>query len=170
MTRTLDLIRHTANEGDRLTPEGVAAAVELGRGMEGEYRFIASSGAQRATQTAGCVLAGMARPVPGGVVVVEALRSGLEDKWRAAYRTAGAGDLESLQAADPELVATDSAALAAGLHHIFSLLSDGERALAVGHSPTNEAAIYGLTGVVVEPIPKGGLVVITKEKDTYSVR
>ena len=46
---------------------------------------------------------------------------------------------------------------------------DGERALAIGHSPTNEAAVFGLTGVVVEPLAKGGGVVIVDTGDRYTV-
>ena len=169
MTKTIDLMRHTANDGDRLTPEGVAAAVAIGRTSTGGYSVVASSGAQRATQTAGCVLAGLAELVPGGVAVIPALRSEVEDRWRAAYRTAGAGDLASLHGADPDLVAGDSAALAAGLRAVFSLLDDGERALAIGHSPTNEAAVYGLTGEMIAPMGKGGLVVVIEQEGKYSV-
>lgn len=167
--KTIDLLRHTANEGDQLTKEGILAAVEIGRTLEAAYAFVVSSGAQRATQTVGCVLAGLARPVPGGVIVVEALRSDVEDRWRAAYQRAGAGDLASLRDADPELVATDSAALAEGLRTIFGLLADGEQALAVGHSPTNEAAVYGLTGVIIPPLGKGQRVVVTEEAGAYAL-
>ena len=167
--KTIDLLRHTANDGDRLTPEGIVAAVEIGRTLQAGYAFVASSGAQRATQTAGCVLATLGTPIAGGVVVVEALRSAVEDRWREAYRMAGAGDLESLRAADPQLVADDSQALAAGLREIFAALRDEERALAIGHSPTNEAAVYGLTGVVIEPLGKGARVTVTEDGGTYSV-
>jgi hypothetical protein len=46
--------------------------------------------------------------------VVEAgLRSRLEDRWRAAYRRAGSGELAALRATDPELVREDSAVLGA---------------------------------------------------------
>jgi broad specificity phosphatase PhoE len=161
--KTIELLRHTANDGDVLTAEGVGAAVEIGRSLAGGYDLAASSGAQRATQTIGCLLAGLGERVPGGVVVVAALRSALEDRWRAAYRTAGAGDLSSLRAADPDLVAEDAAALAEGLRQIFAMLPDEGRALAVGHSPTNEAAVYGLTGVIVGPLGKGESVVIAQD-------
>lgn len=167
--KTIELVRHTANDGDRLTDEGVDAAIQLGRTLIGPCHLVASSGAQRATQTAACLLAGLGEPVAGGVIVVAALRSDVEDRWRAAYQVAGAGDLASLQAADPELVAADSEALAAGLREIFSMLPEGTRALAVGHSPTNEAAIYGLTGVMIDPMGKGDLVTITADGDAYAV-
>jgi hypothetical protein len=37
------------------------------------------------------------------------------------------------------------------------------RALVVGHSPTNEAAVFGLAGEIVEPISKGGGVLVVEE-------
>jgi hypothetical protein len=45
--------------------------------------------------------------------------------------------------------------------HVFDALFDGGRALVVGHSPTNEAAVFGLTGEIVPPLAKGtGVLVI----------
>ncbi len=167
--KTIHLFRHTANEGDALTPEGVASAVDLGEQLHGPYALAASSGAQRATQTIGCLLAGGGLRVAGGVVVVAALRSTVEDRWRAAYQAAGAGDLASLREADEELVTTDSMALADGLRAVLAMLGEGERALAVGHSPTNEAAIYGLTGVIVEPMGKGGSISIVRAGDSFLI-
>ena len=167
--KTIVLVRHTSNDGDVLTPEGVADAVAIGRRVAGGFSMAVSSGAQRATQAVACILAGLGEQVSGGVVVVEALRSVMEDRWRAAYRTAGAGDLESLRAADPELVAADSATIAEGLRTIFSMLPDGDRALAVGHSPTNEAAVYGLTGVVVASMGKGETVSVVEDDGDFSV-
>jgi phosphohistidine phosphatase SixA len=65
-----------------------------------------------------------------------------------------------LRAADPELVDEDSAALGAALRRILDRLPDGGRALVVGHSPTNEAAVLGLTGEVIEPMAKGAGVLL----------
>ena len=45
--------------------------------------------------------------------------------------------------------------MAKGLRREFEQLEDGERALVIGHSPTNEAAVGGLTGVIVRPMGKG---------------
>ena len=169
MTKQIELRRHTDNDGDVLTPAGVAAAIEVGARLAGGYRLIASSGAQRATQTAGCMLAGLGEQVPGGVVIVAGLRSSREEEWRAAYRKAGQGDLDSLRQADRELVDEDSAALAEGLRWLMSQLEDGEHALAVGHSPTNEAAVFGLSGIVIPPMGKGQGVIVVKSDDGYSV-
>jgi broad specificity phosphatase PhoE len=167
--KTVELLRHTANEGDQLTAAGIRAALNIGAALPGGYTVAVSSGAQRATQTVACLLAGLGAEVPDGVVVVDALRSSVEDEWRSAYQAAGTGDLDSLKRANPDLVDRDSAALAEGLRTIFALLPEDGRALAVGHSPTNEAAIYGLTGVIVEPIPKGGSVVIATVGDGFLV-
>jgi len=169
MVRSVELRRHTDNEGDALTADGVNAALALGELLSGGYHLFVSSGAQRATQTAACVIAGLGEPIPRGVVVEFGLRSTMEDRWRAAYRTAGAGDLASLRDADPDLVSSDSELLAAGLKRIFDLLDDGQRALAIGHSPTNEAAIFGLTGVIVAPMGKGQGVTVVDNGDSYAV-
>lgn len=168
--KTIDLLRHTANDGDRLSEDGIRAAVEIGKSIGPDYSMMASSGAQRATQTVACILAGSGHPVEGGVIVVDDLRSTVEDRWRAAYEYAGAGDLASLREADPDLVTDDSETLAAGLRELFALLPEGGRALAVGHSPTNEAAVYGLTGQLVDPLGRGEGVTITEEAGAYSVR
>ena len=38
---------------------------------------------------------------------------------------------------------------------LIDALPDGGRALVVGHSPTNEAAVLGLTGEIVAPLARG---------------
>lgn len=169
MARWIELIRHTDNDGDVLTTDGVAAAMALGAELPGGYQVVVSSGAQRSTQTGACIIAARGEMVPGGVVVEPALRSEREDDWRAAYRAAGAGDIESFREADPDLVAEDSQALAEGLKATFARLADGQRALAIGHSPTNEAAVLGLTGVVIEPMGKGEGVLVVDAGDGYEV-
>jgi broad specificity phosphatase PhoE len=169
MAKVLELRRHTDSAGDALTEDGVRAAIDIGRRLEGRYDLLASSGAQRATQTLACFLAGLGQPVPGGVVVEGGLRSGVEDRWRAAAGAAGSGDLEALRAADPELVEADAATLGAALRRVLERLPEGGRALAVGHSPTNEAAVLGLTGQAIPPMSKGAGVRITASGDRFEV-
>ena len=94
MARFVELRRHTDSAGDVLTDQGVAAALHLGAGLTGGYRFGVSTGAQRATQTLACFLAALGQPVPGGVIVEPGLRSEREERWRAAYQRAGSGELE----------------------------------------------------------------------------
>jgi broad specificity phosphatase PhoE len=169
MRKEVELRRHTDADGDILTAEGVAAALEIGERLRGPYHLAVSTGAQRATQTLACFLAGLGQKVPGGVLVEPGLRSEAEDGWRAAYRQAGSGDLAALREADPELVAEDSARLGAALARILERLPDGGRALVVGHSPTNEAAILGLTGQIVPPLAKGAGIVLVGTDDAYEV-
>jgi broad specificity phosphatase PhoE len=169
MARYVELRRHTDNDGDALTDDGVRAALEVGRSLAGGYDLLVSSGAQRATQTLACFACALGEPVPGGAVVEDGLRSRVEDRWRDAYQRAGSGDLASLREADPDLVREDSAALAAALGRVLERLPDGGRALAVGHSPTNEAAVLGLTGTIIEPMGKGAGVLVVAEGDATRV-
>ena len=165
----MELRRHTDADGDTLTAAGVAAALEIGAGLRGGYDLAVSSGAQRATQTIACFLAALDQQVPAGVVVEPGLRSPVEDRWRAAYQKAGSGALEALREADPELVAEDSQRLGAALRRVLDRLPDDGRALVVGHSPTNEAAVLGLTGEVVAPLAKGAGILVVSGDDGYQV-
>jgi broad specificity phosphatase PhoE len=167
--KEVELRRHTDADDDVLTAEGVAAALEIGARLRGGYHLAVSTGAQRATQTLACFLAALGERVPGGVVVEPRLRSHVEDRWRAAYAMAGSGALDALRAADPELVVEDSERLGAALGGVFDRLPDDGRALVVGHSPTNEAAILGLTGEVVAPLAKGAGARVVSGGESYRV-
>jgi hypothetical protein len=169
MSRFVELRRHTDNDGDVLTSDGVRDARRIGAGLSGSYDLGVSTGAQRATQALACMLAGHERRVPGGVIVEPELRSEREDEWRAAAKAAGGGDLTAMREVAPELVAEDAARLGAALRRVLERLADGERALVVGHSPTSEAAILGLTGQVVRPLGKGAGVLVVADEDRYRV-
>jgi broad specificity phosphatase PhoE len=169
LDRELELRRHTDADGDVLTAEGVRAALEIGARLGGRYEVAVSTGAQRATQTLACFLAALAQKVPGGVVVEPGLRSEVEDRWRSAYQVAGSGALDALRDADPELVTEDSERLGAALRRVLDSLPNGGRALVVGHSPTNEAAVLGLTGEIVPPLGKGEGVLVVAGDEAYSV-
>ena len=166
----IEMRRHTDNDGDVLTPEGVQAAVEIGRGLAGGYRLAVSTGAQRATQALACMLAGLGQRVPDGVIVEPGLRSDDEDRWRAlAGKAAAGGDLHAFRDADADFVDEQANSLGLALKRVFDLLADGEAALVVGHSPTNEAAVLGLTGQVVAPLGKGEGVVVVMTDGEFSV-
>jgi broad specificity phosphatase PhoE len=170
MAKSVELRRHTASDGDVLTPEGIEAAVQIGSRIESSVDLLVSTGAQRATQTLACFLAGMGQVVPSGVTVDEGFRSSVEEQWFAAYKRAGSGHIDSLRAVDPDLVERESALLSKALEDVFDELPDGGRALIVGHSPMHEAAIYGLTGDVVDPIKKGaGALVVLDDEGSYRV-
>jgi broad specificity phosphatase PhoE len=168
MAKTVELRRHTDNDGDVLTPEGVDAAVDIGRALGADYQVAVSTGAQRATQTVACMLAGLGRSVPGGVVVEPGLRSDDEDRWRAVAGKASDSGLAAFRDVDAGFVDEESRTLGAALQRIFDLLVDGDRALVIGHSPTNEAAVLGLTGEIVAPLGKGEGVLVVAD-DGYSV-
>jgi broad specificity phosphatase PhoE len=169
VARYLELRRHTDADDDVLSADGVQQALEIGAALHGGYELLVSTGAQRATQTLACFLAGSGEKVPGGVVVEEGLRSKVEDQWKAAYKEAGSGELEDLRSADPDLVKDDSATLGAALRAVLDRLSDEGRALVVGHSPTNEAAVLGLTGEIVPPISKGDGVLVIEDDGSFRI-
>jgi broad specificity phosphatase PhoE len=169
VSREIELWRHTDADGDVLTAAGVAAALEIGARLRGGYHLAVSTGAQRATQTLACFIAALGQHVPGGVVVEPGLRSQVEDRWRAAYEKAGSGALGALREADPELVAADSVRLGHALRGVLDGLPDGCRALVVGHSPANEAAVLGLTSAIVAPLAKGAGVLVVVGEDGYHV-
>ena len=169
MAKYLELRRHTDDEDDALSQEGVRQALEVGATLHGAYELAVSTGAQRATQTLACFLAALGQKVPGGVVVEAGLRSKLEDRWKAAYQEAGSGELDALRSADPDLVEQDSATLGSALRRVMDRLPEEGRALVVGHSPTNEAAVLGLTGETVAPLSKGEGVLVVAEGENLRV-
>jgi broad specificity phosphatase PhoE len=166
--RALEFRRHTASDGDVLTPEGIEAARAIGQRLTGPYHVMVSTGAQRATQTLACMLAAM-QPQPGRVGVDERFRSEVEDEWRAAYAEAGAGDLASFLRVAPDLVESEAKRFGEAARDLLSQLGEGERALVVGHSPMHEATVYGLTGTIVGPLAKGGAVVILETEGNLRI-
>lgn len=165
--KTVELRRHTDNDGDRLTDEGRADASALAKGLTPPYDLFVSTGAHRATET----LEIWRSAVGGTTAVVEesGLRSQQEDRWRAAYRAAGSARLDRMRDVEPRLVRDEAATLGAALRRVFDRLPEGGRALVCGHSPTNEAAVLGLTGRVVEPLGKGAGVRIVESGGDYQL-
>src|SRR5438093_8427486 len=145
MSRTVDLMRHADADGDVLTPAGVQMALDIGRRLEGRYEVMVSSGAQRATQTLACLLAGMSRGVAGGVVVNSGFRSSVEERWFAVARQAKGKDLEAFPAVDPEFVEKGSALLGGVLRDLLESLPYGGLAFDVGLSTPHRDGGLGLT-------------------------
>jgi hypothetical protein len=169
--RYVELLRHTDNDGDKLTPEGVAAAETIGRDrVTPPYALFGSTPARRATEMVEILRRSVDQEdVP--VREVRGLRSSVEDRWRAAAEAAGKGaDVEAIRTVDPDLVEQESALLGGALRSVFDALPEGGRALVVGHSPTNEAAVLGLTGAVVGPLGKGDGVLIIENGGRFEVR
>jgi broad specificity phosphatase PhoE len=170
MAKYLELRRHTESDGDFLTADGVAAALQIGTRLSGTYEIVISSGAQRATQTAACFLAGLSQLVPRGVIVDQRFRSEVEDRWFKAGSRANGNRLEDFKAADPELVDLEAGRFGSALKDALDALPDDARALIVGHSPMHEVAIYGLTGEMTAPISKGAGALVIADEDGYRVR
>jgi len=55
------------------------------------------------------------------------------------------------------------------LRQVVEGLPEGGRALVVGHSPTNEAAVLGVAGQVVPPLGKGEGIVLIEDGGCYRV-
>ena len=169
--RLVELLRHTHNDGDRLTPEGIAAAERIGRErLTPPYALFGSSGAARATEMVE-ILRRIAGQEDVPVTVVSGLRSSVEDRWRAAAKAAGKNaDLEAMRTIDPDLVEKEALLLGGALRGVFEAMPEGGRALIVGHSPTNEAAVLGLTAEVLGPLGKGDGVLIVEDDGHFKVR
>ena len=109
------------------------------------------------------------KPFEDGVVVEPGLRSQREDRWRALAKEADGGDLAAMRSLDPEFVDAEAAALGSALGRVLERVEEGDRALAVGHTPTNEAAVLGLTGQLVAPLSKGAGVLVTADEGRFRV-
>ena len=168
--RYVELRRHTDSDGDALTSDGVAAAEAVGRDrLHPPYAAFVSTGAARASHMLE-ILRHAAGQDDARITVVPGLRSSVEDRWREAARAAGKGaDVEAMRAVDPDLVERDSWLLGAALRQVVDSLPDGARALVVGHSPTNEAAVLGLAGLLVPPLGKGEGVLLIEDEGRYQV-
>jgi phosphohistidine phosphatase SixA len=168
--RYVELRRHTDNDGDRLTPRGVADAEAIGRDrLYPPYVAFVSTGAARATQMLE-ILRHAAGQDDTPITMATGLRSPAEDRWRESAKAAGKGaDLDAVRAVDPDLVEQESLLLASALRQVVDELPEEGRALVVGHSPTNEAAVLGLVGQVVAPVGKGEGVLLIEDGGDYRV-
>jgi phosphohistidine phosphatase SixA len=166
--RYVELRRHTGSDGDRLTPRGVAEAEAIGRDrLHPPYAAFVSTGAARATQVLE-ILRHAAGQDRTPVTLATGLRSPVEDRWRQAAKAAGKGaDLDAMRAVDPDLIERESVLLASALRQVVDGLPEGGRALVVGHSPTTEAAVLGLTGQVVTPMGKGEGILLIEDGGQY---
>jgi hypothetical protein len=83
---------------------------------------------------------------------VPELASEAEDRWRHAASAAQSSRIDAIMTVDADLVATESQRLARTVAEMMGRVPNGGRALAVGHSPLIEAAVYGLLGMIIEPL------------------
>ena len=141
--KQIELLRHAPRDPDRdaLSQEGRGLAASVGRDRRNvEYAAVFVSPADRAAETAAWLLRGAGRQLPPNHAVVPGL----------AGKDASGGSPEGL---------------AAGLRALLSELDDGDRALAISHTPFVERAAHGLTGHDVEPMRELEGILITQDDD-----
>jgi phosphohistidine phosphatase SixA len=168
--RYVELRRHTDNDGDKLNEQGVADAEAIGKtGLHPPYAAFVSTGAERATEMLR-ILRRAAGQDEVPITTETGLRSSVEDRWREAAKAAGKGaSIEKMRAVDPDLVEHETQLLGWTLRRVVEGLPQGGRALVVGHSPTNEAAVLGLAGQTIAAIGKGEGVLIIEDAGRYEV-
>lgn len=169
--RYVELRRHTDNDGDKLSEQGVSDAEAIGQtGLHPPYAVFVSTGAERAT----AMLRILRRSAGQDEIPITAetgLRSVVEDRWREAAKVAGKGaSIEEMRAVDPDLVEHETRLLGSALQRVVEGLPEGGRALVVGHSPTNEAAVSGLVGQTIAAMGKGEGVLVVEDGGRYEVR
>ena len=171
MVKTIRFLRHAARQkdADALSPEGKVQAEDTGRTLPTDFAFIFVSPAQRAAETVAWLLRGSGQKLPPHAVV-PVLASELEDRWRTAAKTAGSSRIDAILVVDPDLVKGEAERMRRGVEELFGRLPEGARGLAVGHSPLIEAAVYGLTGVVLEPLAEcDGPIVARTDQGEYRI-
>lgn len=163
--RSLELRRHAPRDpdADALSEEGRVLALHVGKDLPGGYTSVYSSPAKRAAETVAWFLRGLGQQLPQDHGVSDGLGSPVEDRWRAAAKAASSGRIDAVRAQDPALVEEESARLANATRELLADIPEGGRGLAVGHSPLIEAALYGLTGRVVEPLKECEGILIEEE-------
>ncbi len=139
----LELRRHARRDptADRLSAEGRAQAEDAGREAAGSgsvYAAVFVSPATRAAETAAWFLRGAGQQLPDHGVV-----PGLAGKDESGGSPEG---------------------MAAGVRALLDQIPDGERGLAISHTPFVERAAFGLTGREVEPMGECEGILITRDE------
>jgi phosphohistidine phosphatase SixA len=135
--RALELRRHAPREPDedRLSKDGQALALHIGKNLPGGYVALFTSPAQRAAETAAYFLRALGAQLP------------------------------QVHGVSEELASDDPDRLAAGVRKILSEIPDGGRGLAIGHTPLIERAVQALTGDEIAPLKECEGVVLEQEED-----
>jgi phosphohistidine phosphatase SixA len=142
--RTLELRRHANRDPnvDRLSERGRGQAQSVGATLAGGYSVVYVSPAERAAETAAWMLRGLGEQLPSHAVV-----PGLAAEDNDGSPLAMAGVISALIDAVPE----------------------GERGLAISHTPLIERAVLGLTAAEIEPLAECEGVVLSKASDDAPV-
>jgi len=162
--KTVELRRHAEREkdADALSPEGRAHAETVGRTLSTDYAVLFVSPAKRAAETMALFLRGSGQQLPSHAVV-PGLLSEEEDRWRSAGKAAGSSRIDAIAREDPDLIQRESNRLKVVVEELFDRVPEKGRALGVGHSPLIEAAVYALTGVIIEPLSECEGVVLVRQ-------
>lgn len=122
--RSLELRRHAPREpdADRLSKDGRALALHVGRNLPGGYVALFTSPAKRAAETAAYFLRALGQPLP------------------------------EIHGVSDDLASDDPRRLVRGVRKILAEVPDGGRGLVVGHTPLIEKAVRELTGQAIEPL------------------
>ncbi len=139
--KELELRRHARRDPtvDRLSPEGRAQAEDVGRTISVPYAAVFVSPAERAAETAAWLLRGAGQQLPDHAVI-----PGL------AGRDASGGSPEGM---------------AAGVRALLDRIGDGERALAISHTPLVEHAALGISGQPIAPLGECEGILVTMADD-----
>jgi hypothetical protein len=129
--RYVELRRHTDNDGDKLSQQGVADAEAIGRTrLNPPYAAFISTGAERATEMLR-ILRRAAGQDEIPITTETGMRSSVENRWREAAKVAGKGaSIEEIRAVDPDLVEHETQLLGSALQRVVQGLPEGGRALA----------------------------------------
>jgi phosphohistidine phosphatase SixA len=144
--RQLELRRHATRDpdADRLSAAGRAQAQDVGRGALEGYAAVFVSPAQRAAETAAHILRGSGSQLPPEHRVVPGLAG------------------QDPSGGSPE-------AMAAGVRALLLEVPEGERGLAISHTPFVERAAFGLTGEEVDPMRECEGILVTQDGDRIEV-
>jgi phosphohistidine phosphatase SixA len=142
--RTLELRRHGQRDPDvdRLSDEGRARARSVGASLAGGYSVVFVSPAERAAETLAWMLRGLGEQLPAHAVV-----PGL-----------GAKDNDGSPLAMAKVVGA-----------LLDSVPEGERGLAISHTPLIERAVLGLTGREIEQLAECEGVLLAKAGDESPV-
>ena len=122
--KSLEFRRHAPRdpEADRLSKDGQALALYIGRDLPGGYSAVFTSPAKRAAETAAYFMRALSQQLP------------------------------QIHGVSDDLASNDPNTLARGVHQIFAAIPDGGRGLAIGHTPLVETAVRALTGEGIAPL------------------
>jgi phosphohistidine phosphatase SixA len=140
----LELRRHANRDPnvDRLSERGRAQAQSVGATLAGGYAVVYVSPAERAAETAAWMLRGLGEQLPAHAVV-----PGLAAEDNDGSPLAMSGVVSALLDAVPE----------------------GERGLAISHTPLIERAVLGLTAAEIGPLAECEGVLLSKPSDDAPV-